>query len=162
MTKGEILQRSFVRFLLDNYFEKYEFQQIWASFVKERTSGLDTEEHFQFIYKFFKDSLVKEYFILDTSCLPHRYSSAYTNYQLMKENLPKELQSSYDSIYQKVQKLKKTIKQKELEIEYLKRYSKEFPKIQFQIECLIQKTELEHLELESNINALDAIIKVFN
>ncbi|EOQ61110.1 hypothetical protein F935_03456 [Acinetobacter calcoaceticus ANC 3811] len=162
MTKGEILQRSFVRFLLNKNFQNHEFQQIWTIFVQERSSGLNTEENFHFIYKFFKKSLVKEYFILDTSTVPHRYSSAYTKHQLMKENLAKELRPSYESIYQKVQTLKKAIKQKELEIEFLKEYSREFPKIQFEIESLIHEKEREYLALESNMNALDAIFKVFN
>ncbi|MDC5690011.1 hypothetical protein OFM99_18240 [Acinetobacter baumannii] len=148
MTKGEILQRSFVRFLIDKHFEKYNFQQIWTVFVQERPNGLDTEENFQFVYNFFKGTLAKEYFILDTSSIPYRYSSAYTKYQLLKENLPKEVQPCYDSIYQKVQKLNKTIKCKELEINYLKEYCKEFPKIQFQIESLILEKEMEYLELK--------------
>ncbi|ELT4631729.1 hypothetical protein KD918_01715 [Acinetobacter baumannii] len=162
MTKGEILQRSFVRFLLGKNFQNHEFQQIWTTFVQERPSGLNTEENFHFIYNFFERSLAKEYFILDTSHVPPRYSSAYTKRQLMKENLPEELRPSYDSIYQKVQTLKKAIKQKELEIEFLKEYSREFPKIQFEIESLIHEKEREYLALESNMNALDAIFKVFN
>lgn len=158
MTKEELLKRTFVRFLLNKKFVNSDFENIWLLFIGKRTN-LDTEENFQCIYSFFKESLEKEYFILNTTTFPYSYSSAYTEHQLIKLNLPMELQSPYESIYQKYQKLKKDFYQTEIEIEYLQECFKEFPEIQFHIESLIYKKEQEHFKLESRINILNEIIK---
>ncbi|WP_454667578.1 hypothetical protein [Acinetobacter calcoaceticus] len=160
MTKGDLLKRLFVRFLLRQEFIECEFTQIWELFVQKRYY-LDTKESFEFINSFFKSFLEEDYFIVDTKPVPFKYTSAYREHQLMTFLVPEEFRLSYESICQKMQKVEKTIHQKELEIEFLNGYYKEFPAIQFQIDILIKKRQEEKVKLQSNINVLQELIQTF-
>lgn len=160
MTKGQILQRVFIRFLIKQSFDKCEFMQIWNLFV-EKKSRLNSEDNFQFIKKFFKQYLEKDYFLVDRTYTPFKYTSAYTKYQLSKFFLPEELQSSYESINQEYEILKKIIFQKDLEIKCLKEYLNKFPALRFQIEILIYQREDEHFRLQSKENVLNELIQSF-
>ncbi|ENZ1200872.1 hypothetical protein PGJ85_016250 [Acinetobacter baumannii] len=161
MTKGQILQRLFIRFLIAKKFEKYEFTQIWSLFIENR-KYLNTEENFEFIYQFFKQLLEKRFFIIDMEKLPLKYTSAYESYELKKFNLPEELQSAYESIFIKTKSLEKDLQKNEMEIQYFEEYFKEYPVIQFQIELLLHKKQQEHLKLKTQVDVLKELIKTFD
>lgn len=161
MTKGQILQRLFVRFLAKRKFQNYLFQDIWNVFVKKR-DHLDSKENYDFIYDYFKEFLEKDCFIMDITSIPPKYTSAYTAHQLKKLLLPKELQSPYETIFQQTQKIRNEIHKNQIEIECLHGCFKDFPAIRFQIEFLIQQRKQELVKLESRANALTELIETFN
>lgn len=161
MTKGQILQRLFVRFLANMKFQNCLFQEIWNSFVEKR-DHLNSKENYDFIYIYFKEFLEKDCFIMDIATIPPKYTSAYTAYQLKKLLLPKELQSPYENIFQQMQEIKNEIHKNQLEIECLNECFKDFSAIRFQIEFLIQQKQQELIRLESKVNALTALIETFN
>lgn len=161
MTKGQIIQNLFVRFLMEMKFENCEFLEIWNSFVNNR-KALNSKENFDFIYDYFRSFLEEEYFIMDNSCIPNKYTSAYHSYQLKKIILPSELQPAYESIYLKTQELRNEINKSKIKLDYLNECFKEFPAIQFQIEFLIERRQLELLKLESKVSVLNELIKTFN
>lgn len=69
MTKRQILQRLFLRFLVRNTFIKQAFAEIWSLFIGEK-NYLNNAENFELIYNFFMQTLEKEYFIVDTKSIP--------------------------------------------------------------------------------------------
>lgn len=161
MTKGQILQKLFVRFLAKMKFQNCLFQDIWNLFIEKRDC-LNSKENFDFIYAYFKELLEENYFTMDISSIPPKYTSAYTTHQLKKLSLPRELQSPYETIYLKAQNIKNDIHKNQIEIECLNECFKELPPIRFQIEFLIQKKEQELFKLESKVSALTALIETFN
>lgn len=161
MTKGQILQKLFVRFLMEMKFENCEFLEIWNSFVENR-KALNSKENFDFIYDYFRNFLAVEYFIMDNSCIPFKYTATYHSHQLKKIILPHELQAPYELIFLKAQELRHEINKIKIKTEYLNECFKEFPAIQFQIEFLIEKRQLELLKLESKVSVLNELIKTFN
>jgi len=160
MTKGQILQRLFIRFLVKMKFQNCLFQDIWNAFIEKR-DYLNTEENFDFIYDYFKALLKEDYFIMDITSIPPKYTSTYTTHQLKKLSLPKELQSPYETIFIKTQNIKNDIHKNQIEIECLHECFKEFPDIRFQIEFLIQQKQQELVKLESRANALTELIETF-
>lgn len=161
MTKGQILQKLFVRFLAKMKFQNCLFQDIWNLFIEKR-DYLNSQENFDFIYNYFKELLEENYFVMDVSNIPHKYTSVYTKHQLKKLSLPKELQSPYETIYLRAQNIKNDIHKNQIEIECLNECFKELPTIRFQIEFLIQQKEQELFKLESKVSALKQLIETFN
>ncbi len=161
MTKGQILQKLFVRFLAKMKFQNCLFQDIWNLFIEKR-DYLNSKENFDFIYAYFKELLEENYFTMDISSIPSKYTSAYTTHQLKKLSLPKELRSPYETIYLKAQNIKNEIYKNQIEIEYLHECFKEFPPIRFQIEFLIQEKQQELVKLESRVSVLAELIENFN
>ncbi len=161
MTKGQIVQRLFIRFLIRNEFQNCLFQDIWNAFI-EKCDYLNSEQNFYFIYEYFQKLLKEDYFIMDIATTPPKYTSAYTAYQLKKLLLPKELQSPYENIFQQTQEIKNEIHKNQLEIECLNECFKDFPAIRFQIEFLIQQKQQELIRLKSKVSALTELIETFN
>lgn len=161
MTKGQILQRLFVRFLTKREFQNCFFQDIWNAFIEKR-DYLNSKENFDFVYDYFKEFLEEDYFIMDITSIPPKYTSTYTAHQLKKLCLPKELQFPYETIFLKTQKIRNDINKYQIEIECLHECFKEFPPIRFQIELLIQQRKQELVKLESRANALTELIETFN
>ncbi|KYQ79712.1 hypothetical protein AWW73_18095 [Acinetobacter lactucae] len=160
MTKGQIVQRLFIRFLIRNEFQNCLFQDIWNAFI-EKCDYLNSEQNFYFIYDYFQKLLKEDYFIMDNSSTPPKYTSLYTTHQLKKLLLPEELQSPYETIFIKEKNIRSTIHKNQIEIECLRECFKEFPPIRFQIEFLIQQKQQELLTLESRANALTELIETF-
>ncbi|ERH69057.1 hypothetical protein RFW92_02290, partial [Acinetobacter baumannii] len=52
MTKRQILQRLFLRFLMNNTFYKKEFVEIWALFIGHK-NNFNNLENFEAIHSFF-------------------------------------------------------------------------------------------------------------
>lgn len=161
MTKGQILQRLFVRFLEKRKFENCLFQDIWKAFIEKR-DYLNSKENFDFVYDYFREFLEEDHFIMDITSIPPKYTSTYTTHQLKKLCLPKELQSPYETIFEKKQKIRSDIHKHQIEIECLHECFKEFPSIRFQIEFLIQQKQGELIKLESRANALTELIETFS
>lgn len=161
MTKGQILQRSFVRFLINMQFQNCSFQDIWNAFVDKR-DYLNSKENFEFIYDYFKVFLEEDYFIMDITSILPKYTSSYSTHQLKKLSLPKELQSPYHTLFIKAQNIKSDIHKNQIKLEYLNECFKEFPSIRFQIEFLIQQKQQELVRLESRANVLTELIETFN
>lgn len=161
MTKGQILQKLFVRFLTKMNFQNCSFDDIWYLFIEKR-DYLNSQENFDFIYDYFKELLEEDFFTMDISSIPPKYTSAYTTHQLKKLSLPKELQSPYETIYLKTQNIRNDIHRNQIEIECLHECFKEFPPIRFQIEFLIQQKQQELVKLESRESALTELIEAFN
>ncbi|AZC08513.1 hypothetical protein KC095_12570 [Acinetobacter nosocomialis] len=160
MTKRQILQRLFLRFLMKNSFHKLAFTEIWSLFVGHN-SYLNNDENFEVVHSFFIHHLVKEYFIVDSINIPQKYTSKYHAYQIKKFCLPVELQEPYESICEKTNQLNKALQQNELEIECLNECFNEFPSIRFQIELLIQKKKDYQFSLQSKVNVLKELIQTF-
>ncbi|WP_228715382.1 hypothetical protein [Acinetobacter pittii] len=161
MTKGQILQKLFVRFLAKMKFQNCLFQDIWNLFIEKR-DYLNSQENFDFIHAYFNELLEEDYFTMDISSVPPKYTSAYTMHQLKKLSLPEELQFPYETIYLKAQYIKNDIHKNQIEIECLHECFKEFPPIRFQIEFLIQQKKQELVKLESRVSALTELIETFN
>ncbi|WP_151740205.1 hypothetical protein [Acinetobacter nosocomialis] len=160
MTKRQILQRLFLRFLMNNTFYKKEFVEIWALFIGHK-NNFNNLENFEAIHSFFIRDLEKEYFMVDKKSIPRKYTSIYHSYQLKKICLPLELQGPYESICEKKYELNDTLQQNQIEIEYLSECFNEFPSIRFQIELLIQQKKDYNLSLQSKINVLHELIQTF-
>ncbi len=160
MTKRQILQRLFLRFLMKNTFYKQDFVKIWNLFAGEN-KYFNTDENFEVVHSFFIQNLEKEHFIVDTTAIPRKYTSTYHAYQLKKICLPVELQEPYESICEKTYQLNKALQQNELEIECLNECFKEFPSIRFQIELLIQKKQNYQFSLQSKVNVLKELMQTF-
>ncbi|WP_228156359.1 hypothetical protein [Acinetobacter seifertii] len=161
MTKGQILQRSFVRFLINMQFQNCSFQDIWNAFIDKR-DYLNSKENFEFIYDYFKVLLEEDYFIMDITSIPPKYTSSYSTHQLKKLSLPKELQSPYDTLFIKTQNIKSDIHKNQIKLECLNECFNEFPSIRFQIEFLVQQKQQELVRLESRANVLTELIETFN
>lgn len=160
MTKRQILQRLFLRFLMRNTFHNQSFTEIWLLFIGTKNS-LNKNENFELIHSFFKQTLEKEYFTVDTNSIPLKYTSKYHVYQLKKICLPVEMQKSFESIYERVHQLNRVLQQGELEIEYLHECFNEYPTIRFQIEILIQQKQENLFSLQSKLNVLKELIQTF-
>jgi len=160
MTKRQILQRLFLRFLMRNTFSKQAFAEIWSLFIGEK-NYLNNDENFELIYKFFMQTLEKEYFIVDTKSIPPKYTSIYHAHQLKKICLPVEMRDPFESIWGRTQQFNIALQQNELEIEYLNECFNEFPSIRFQIELLIQQKRDNQFFLKSKINVLKELIQTF-
>lgn len=160
MTKRQILQRLFLRFLMQNTFYEQSFVEIWTLFIGEK-NNFNNDENFEAIHSFFIKNLEKEYFIVDTTSIPHKYTSIYHSYQLKKICLPVELQGPFESICEKTHQLNKALQQNEIEIEYLNECFNEFPSIRFQIELLTQQKKDYQLSLQSKVNVLNELIQTF-
>lgn len=160
MTKRQILQRVFLRFLMKNKFYKQTFVEIWSIFIDKKVS-LNNDENFEVIYSFFKKTLEQEYFIMDIESVPPKYTSKYNLYQLKKICLPEDLQGPYESIYEKTNQLKKALRGNEIEIEYLNECSKEFPIIGLQIDFLMHEKKDNQFTLQSQIRVLKELIQTF-
>ncbi|MDC5008816.1 hypothetical protein OHW24_16090 [Acinetobacter baumannii] len=162
MTKRQIIQRLFLRFLMNNTFYKQEFIHIWSLFISEKKL-LDDDENIEIVQDFFKQLLEKEYFIVEANTVPKQYTSTYHVYQIKKLCLPEELRSSYESIYLKTQNLNNAIRRNELELEleYLNECFNDYPSIRFQVEILIQQKQEHQYSLQSKINVLKELIQFF-
>ncbi len=160
MTKRQILQRMFLRFLMKNTFHKQDFVEIWSLFVSKK-SFLDNSENLESIHSFFMEVLEKEYFTVEMKSIPPKYTSIYQAYQIKKLCLPVELRPSYQSIYERTLDLNKALRRNELEIEYLKECFNDFPNLRFQVEHLIQQKRDYQLSLQTKISVLEELINFF-
>lgn len=160
MTKGQILKRKFIRFLEDNFFDNASIDEIWEAFIKSQSIGLDTEENFVFLKKFFEDTLVK-HFEMNSSCIPPQYTSVYHQYQLKKYLLPEKYKSSYEFLFQKIQDLKQEYTLNEIEANCLKECMKEIPEIGCQIQWSLYQRKQISCEIKSKLNVYEELIKSF-
>lgn len=161
MTKGQILKRIFICFLEDNFFENASIENIWHAFIKSHPKGLDTEENFSFLKRYFEDTLAKHFEMNSSSILPE-YTSDYHQYQLKKYLLPEKYKSSYEFLFQKIQDLKKEYALNEIEANCLKECMKEIPEIGFQIQWSLHQREQICCEIESKLNVYEELIKSFD
>lgn len=155
MDRKQVLEIVFLSFIKENRFIDQDFKSIWNAFVAKRKRS-DNEINFSLAYFYFRNTLEAEYFFVDRSKVPFRYTSIL---QFKETSTSYNLNEAYRKIYKAIETLTDDFKRNKVELSVLNTYSEEFPLIYDKLDHLIFKRQQLEVEIQSKINVLNDLLK---
>ncbi|WP_217487112.1 hypothetical protein, partial [Acinetobacter seifertii] len=99
MDRKQVLEIVFLSFIKENRFIDQDFKSIWNAFVEKRKRS-DNEINFSLAYFYFRNTLEDEYFFVDRSKVPFRYTSIF---QFKEPSTSCNLNEIYRKIYKAIE-----------------------------------------------------------
>ncbi|MDH2546103.1 hypothetical protein WBV44_17560 [Acinetobacter baumannii] len=155
MDRKQVLEIIFLSFIKENRFIDQDFKSIWDAFVEKRKRS-DNEVNFNLAYFYFRNTLEAEYFFVDRSTVPFRYTSIF---QFKDPSNSCNLNEAYRKICKAIETLTDDFTRNKIELSVLNTYLVEFPLIYDKLDHLIFKRKQLEVEIQSKINVLNDLLK---
>ncbi|ODL98035.1 hypothetical protein [Acinetobacter pittii] len=155
MDRKQVLEIVFLSFIKENRFIDQDFKSIWNAFLEKRKRS-DNEINFSLAYFYFRNTLEDEYFFVDRSKVPFRYTSIF---QFKEPSTSCNLNEIYRKIYKAIETLTDDFKRNKVELSVLNTYLEDFPLIYDKLDHLIFKRQQLEVEIQSKINVLNDLLK---